>query len=93
MRTTAVPGVARPRPAAIPGSSRVLREHRWGTSRLWRVGAPVPYPAQRAGTEVMLEFLGEPDGTAAPRLAQLGRTRPSWPTCGRSSPRHSWRWP
>jgi RIO kinase 1 len=40
-------------------------------SRLWRIGAPVPYPAQRAGTEVMLEFLGEPDGTAAPRLAQL----------------------
>jgi RIO kinase 1 len=40
-------------------------------SRLWSIGAPVPYPAQRAGTEVMLEFLGEPDGTAAPRLAQL----------------------
>ena len=40
-------------------------------SRLWSIGAPVPYPAQRAGTEVMLEFLGAPDGTAAPRLAQL----------------------
>jgi RIO kinase 1 len=40
-------------------------------SRLWSIGAPVPYPAQRAGTEVMLEFLGDPDGTAAPRLAQL----------------------
>jgi len=40
-------------------------------SRLWSIGAPVPYPAQRAGTEVMLEFLGEPDGIAAPRLAQL----------------------
>lgn len=39
--------------------------------RLWEAGAPVPYPVQRAGTEVMLEFLGEPDGTAAPRLAQL----------------------
>lgn len=39
--------------------------------RLWAAGAPVPYPVQRAGTEVMLEFLGEPDGTAAPRLAQL----------------------
>ncbi|WP_028932912.1 serine protein kinase RIO [Pseudonocardia spinosispora] len=38
---------------------------------LWSHGAPVPYPVQRAGTEVMLEFLGEPDGTAAPRLAQL----------------------
>jgi RIO kinase 1 len=45
-------------------------------SRLWQLmadGAPlvVPYPVQLAGTEVMLEFVGEPDGTAAPRLAQL----------------------
>ena len=39
-------------------------------SLLWQLGAPVPYPVQLAGTEVMLEFLGEPDGTAAPRLAQ-----------------------
>ena len=40
-------------------------------TRLWRVGAPVPYPVQRVGTEVMMEFLGESDGTAAPRLAAL----------------------
>ncbi|MFF4594014.1 serine protein kinase RIO [Amycolatopsis sp. NPDC001319] len=40
-------------------------------SRLWTIGAPVPYPVQRHGTELLLEFLGEPDGTAAPRLAQL----------------------
>ncbi|MBO0849462.1 MAG: kinase [Pseudonocardia sp.] len=40
-------------------------------SRLWSVGAPVPYPAQRNGREVLLEFIGDPDGTAAPRLAQL----------------------
>jgi len=45
-------------------------------SRLWQLstdGAPlvVPYPVQLAGTEVMLEFVGEPDGSAAPRLAQL----------------------
>lgn len=39
--------------------------------RLWSLGAPVPYPVQRLGTEVMLEFIGEPDGSAAPRLAQL----------------------
>ncbi|XGP77999.1 RIO1 family regulatory kinase/ATPase [Actinokineospora auranticolor] len=39
-------------------------------SRLWSVGAPVPYPAQRDGIEVLLEFLGTEDGTAAPRLAQ-----------------------
>jgi len=39
--------------------------------RLWAVGAPVPYPVQRTGTELLLEFLGEHDGTAAPRLAAL----------------------
>jgi RIO kinase 1 len=39
-------------------------------SSLWLAGAPVPYPVQLAGTELMMEFLGEPDGTAAPRLAQ-----------------------
>jgi RIO kinase 1 len=40
-------------------------------SRLWTVRAPVPYPVQRNGTELLLEFLGDEDGTAAPRLAQL----------------------
>jgi RIO kinase 1 len=40
-------------------------------SRLWLLGAPVPYPVQRAGTELLLEFVGDDDGTAAPRLAQL----------------------
>lgn len=39
--------------------------------RLWQVGAPVPYPVQRNGTELLIEFLGEPDGSAAPRLEQL----------------------
>lgn len=39
--------------------------------RLWTIGAPVPYPVQRNGTELLLEFLGEDDGTAAPRLAQV----------------------
>lgn len=39
--------------------------------RLWSIGAPVPYPAQHIGTELMLEFLGDSGGTAAPRLAQL----------------------
>jgi RIO kinase 1 len=34
---------------------------------------PVPYPVQITGTEVLLEFIGDPDGTAAPRLAE---TRP-----------------
>jgi RIO kinase 1 len=39
-------------------------------SALWPVEAPVPYPVQLSGTELMLEFIGEADGTAAPRLAQ-----------------------
>jgi RIO kinase 1 len=39
-------------------------------STLWSAGAPVPYPVQRIGTELMMEFIGSADGTAAPRLAQ-----------------------
>jgi len=38
---------------------------------LWAAGAPVPYPIQRIGTELLLEFVGDDDGTAAPRLVQL----------------------
>lgn len=36
-------------------------------------GLPVPYPVQILGTELLIEFIGTPDGTAAPRLAE---TRP-----------------
>jgi RIO kinase 1 len=39
--------------------------------RLWSAGAPVPYPVQLAGTELLLEFVGDGDGAAAPRLAEL----------------------
>jgi RIO kinase 1 len=42
-------------------------------ARLSSAGAPVPYPVQILGTELLLEFIGSPDGTAAPRLAE---TRP-----------------
>jgi RIO kinase 1 len=38
---------------------------------LWDAGAPVPYPVQRIGTELLEEFVGDDDGTAAPRLVQL----------------------
>jgi RIO kinase 1 len=38
---------------------------------LWRLGAAVPYPVQILGTELLLEFIGDPDGTAAPRLAEI----------------------
>jgi RIO kinase 1 len=40
--------------------------------RFYLAGVPVPYPVQVLGTEVLLEFIGEPDGTAAPRLADVG---------------------
>jgi RIO kinase 1 len=44
--------------------------------RLHQAGLPVPYPVQITGTEVLLEFIGEPDGRAAPRLAEIpGRGR------------------
>ncbi|MET0865636.1 MAG: RIO1 family regulatory kinase/ATPase [Nakamurella sp.] len=35
----------------------------------WKLGARVPYPVQLIGSELMMEFIGDPDGTAAPRLA------------------------
>lgn len=41
--------------------------------QLYSARVPVPYPVQIVGTEVLLEFIGDPDGTAAPRLAE---TRP-----------------
>jgi RIO kinase 1 len=42
-------------------------------ARLFAAGVPVPYPVQILGTELLLEFVGTADGTAAPRLAE---TRP-----------------
>ena len=41
--------------------------------QLYGAGLPVPYPVQITGTEVLLEFIGDQDGTGAPRLAE---TRP-----------------
>ena len=41
--------------------------------KLWAMGLPVPYPVQFDGIEMLMEFIGTPDGQAAPRLAQ---TRP-----------------
>ncbi|MGM1063090.1 serine protein kinase RIO [Saccharothrix sp. Mg75] len=55
---------------------RNLIAERWAVaefaalSTLHLLGAPVPYPVQRDGTELLLEFIGT-DGSAAPRLAQL----------------------
>jgi RIO kinase 1 len=59
---------------------RELIAGQWATaefavlSRLWLAGAAVPYPVQLSGTQLMMEFIGDVDGVAAPRLAQL---RPS----------------
>jgi RIO kinase 1 len=61
---------------------RELLSSRWpgaefaALAELWSLGAPVPYPVQLLGNELMLEFIGEPDGSAAPRLAQLTPSRP-----------------
>ncbi len=43
-------------------------------ARLWSIGAPVPYPVQRSGTELLMEYLGDESGQAAPRLAELRPT-------------------
>jgi RIO kinase 1 len=62
------------------GYGRDLLAGQWATaefgalSTLWQAGAPVPYPIQLHGTELLLEFIGSEDGAAAPRLAQV---RPS----------------
>jgi RIO kinase 1 len=41
--------------------------------QFYLAGVAVPYPVQVLGTELLLEFIGEPDGTAAPRLAETQR--------------------
>ena len=41
--------------------------------QLYSARVPVPYPVQILGTEILLEFIGDADGTGAPRLAE---TRP-----------------
>jgi RIO kinase 1 len=57
-------------------------------SRLWQVGTEsglirVPYPVQLAGTELMLEFIGDwATGEAAPRLAQVERLQRPSPNSG-----------
>jgi len=43
-------------------------------SQLSEAGLPVPYPVQVLGTELLMEFIGDPGGSPAPRLAE---TRPN----------------
>ncbi|GAA0611594.1 serine/threonine protein kinase [Kribbella sandramycini] len=40
-------------------------------NRLWKAGVPVPYPVQIDGTELLMEFIDDGEGGAAPRLAQV----------------------
>jgi RIO kinase 1 len=60
-------------------TGRAMIARQWATAefaalaRLRQAGVAVPYPVQVLGTELLLEFIGEPDGSAAPRLAE---TRP-----------------
>jgi RIO kinase 1 len=66
--------------AAGSAAGREMIARQWANAefaalcQLRRSGVPVPYPVQVLGTELLLEFIGEPDGTAAPRLAE---TRPA----------------
>lgn len=40
-------------------------------SEFWSAGIPVPYPVQLDGEEILMEYVSLPDGSAAPRLAQV----------------------
>lgn len=66
--------------AARTGFGRELLAGKWATAEftalgaLWAAGARVPYPVQLIGSELMMEFIGDPDGTAAPRLAAVQAT-------------------
>ena len=59
------------------GFGRELLSGQWANAEfaalasLWAAGVAVPYPVQLAGAELLLEFVGDADGRAAPRLAQL----------------------
>ena len=63
--------------AARSAAGRAMIATQWANaefaalSQLCAAGLPVPYPVQILGTELLLEFIGEPDGTAAPRLAEI----------------------
>jgi RIO kinase 1 len=63
--------------AARTGFGRELLAGQWASAefaalaRIWKAGARVPYPVQLIGSELMMEFIGDPDGTAAPRLAAV----------------------
>jgi RIO kinase 1 len=63
--------------AARSAAGRAMISTQWASaefaalSQLCAADLPVPYPVQILQTELLLEFIGEPDGTAAPRLAEI----------------------
>jgi RIO kinase 1 len=63
--------------AARSAAGRAMISTQWASaefaalSQLCAAGLPVPYPVQILQTELLLEFIGEPDGTPAPRLAEI----------------------
>src|SRR5215470_4293793 len=62
--------------AARSAAGRAMISTQWASAefaalgQLCAAGLPVPYPVQIVQTELLLEFIGEPDGTPAPRLAE-----------------------
>jgi RIO kinase 1 len=66
--------------AARSAAGRAMISTQWANaefaalSEFSAAGLPVPYPVQILETELLLEFIGEPDGTAAPRLAEIRPT-------------------
>ncbi len=75
-------GVSRDDRAMARGTTigMALRAQQWietefeTLGRLWSAGVSVPYPVQRQGREIMLEYLGD-DASAAPRLVQVRAER------------------
>lgn len=63
--------------AARTTFGRDLLSAQWATAEfqvlaaLWKAGARVPYPVQLLGSELMMEFIGTPDGVAAQRLSSF----------------------
>ena len=68
--------------AARTTVGRAMISQQWASAefdalrQLHQAGVRVPYPVQITGTEILLEFIGDEDGSAAPRLAE---TRPAGP--------------
>jgi RIO kinase 1 len=68
--------------AARTAAGKAMIAEQWAIAefaalcQLHSAGVPVPYPVQILGTEILLEFIGDEDGSAAPRLAELRPTGP-----------------